>query len=225
VPASKSNRPRYEAAVARLRELFAKRGRVLVPDEYRRSTETWQTYKHGYEIRFSIRNRSDLTKVKSMLRVVGIDAGRPYRNAGGSVLPIYGASRVLEAIIYLGLNPKPPNRRLPSLDPSVLREQLPAAGRTGIGTRPSARVYPVVAIANSKQLKVAGRLHDRGPLTARELSATRGRTRDSHLGRTRDSHLIREASRGPRDILASSARPSRMSLPLTADSLQLLTGH
>jgi hypothetical protein len=174
VPASKSNRPRYEAAVARLRELYAECGSVLVPDEARRRTETWQTYKHGYEIRFSIRNRSELTKTESMLRVVGIDSGRPYRTPSGNVLPIYGASRVLEAILYLGLRPKPPNRRLPSLGRSVPRERLPAAGRTRIGTRPPARGYAVVAIANSRQLKVAGRLHDRGPLTARELSATGG---------------------------------------------------
>ena len=174
MPIPRSNRRRYEAAAGRLRELYAKWGRLRVPDEACRRTETWQTYKHGYEIRFSIRDRSELTKIEGLLRVVGIDSGRPYQVSGGSVLPIYGASRVLEAIIYPGLKPKLPNRLLPSLDPSVLRERLPAAGHTRFRTRLPARGYAVVAIANSKQLKVAGRLHDRGPLTARELSTTGG---------------------------------------------------
>ena len=159
----KSKADRIAAAAARLRELYAIRGSVRVPDEFRRRNETWQTYKHGYELRFNARDRSELRKIQGLLRTVGIDHGRSCRTSGGQELPIYGAERVLRTIIVLGLTPKSPRRRTSSDGPTAPPRPVHL---------PPARGDAASAIADRRQWKIVMRLADRGPLTARKLSAT-----------------------------------------------------
>jgi hypothetical protein len=145
---------------------------VRVPDEYRRRNETWQTYKHGYELKFYARDRSELRRIQGLLRTVGIDAGRSYRTAGVHTLPIYGTERVLRTILDLGLTPKPRRRRpAPAVQPAP-RGRARVVSRFRPGSWPSARGDAAIAIADRRQRKIVMRLVDRGALTARELSAT-----------------------------------------------------
>jgi hypothetical protein len=165
---SRPGSARYKAAATRLRELYARRGSVRVPDEYRRRNETWQTYKHGYELHFHARDRYELNKIQGLLRTVGVEAGRSFKNSGVHTLPIYGTERVLRTILDLRLTPKPRRRRpAPTVRPA-LRGRPPAVRPV---TWPTAYSAAVEAIADRRQRKIVVRLANRGPLTAKELSA------------------------------------------------------
>jgi hypothetical protein len=161
-------------------ELYARRGCLRVPPDDRR-TKGWWKDKHGYEIRFRAQDHSELTMIQGLLRVVGIDAGRPYVTSGGSVLPIYGASRVLRAVLDLGLELKPPRRRTSPAGQSAPRDRSPVASHLRPGSSPPASGDVAGAIADRRQRRIVMRLADRGPLTARELSATRSQL--THLRR------------------------------------------
>jgi len=196
MPATGFNRRRYETAVERLREICASRGTLRVPDEERRRTQTWQTYKHGYELTFNVRVRSELVQLQRLLKVVGVAAGRPYRADRGHVLPVYGTERVLRAIIDLGLNPKRPCRREVSGGPAAPRVRSPVARRALPATRPAARGDVRGEMKDPRQLRVAMRLFNKGPLSTRELKTTR-----ALLGQMRERGLVAALplkNRGPR---------------------------
>jgi len=158
------------AATRRLRGLYAKRWYLRIPDEARRR-QTPEEYKRGYELRFRARGHSELKDIRSLLRAVGIRAGRPYLKRGRPVLPIYGANRVLQAILYLGLKLKPPRRHMPLAGQPARRGRLSVARRPRPLSRPPTHRTATAAVANRRRRKLIMRLAICGPLNARELSA------------------------------------------------------
>jgi hypothetical protein len=141
------------AAAGRLRELYARCGCLRVPIERRLRGEDRQVYKHGYELRIGARNRPELSEIQSLLQVLGVDAGRPYLKHGCPIVPIYGRERVLQVIRDLRLTRSLGRSRS---RPFVPRMKAPAR----------------FAFTTQRQLVVALRMYDRGPLTAREVSTT-----------------------------------------------------
>ena len=160
MPASRSRSARYEAATARLRELYSRCGYLLVPNEARRRAETWQRYKKGYEIRFRALDISEAAEILRLLRVVGIGAGRPYMHLGRPVIPVYGESRVRQALRDLRLKRPPPEAR---------KRRMAEPAKTH---RKTSRWQGTAAIASMRQFDIAVLLDYRGPLAAGELNTT-----------------------------------------------------
>jgi hypothetical protein len=136
--------------------LYARSGYLRFPDEHRRRTETWRTYKHGHELRFKALDEPESARVVALLRVVGIDAGRPYMNLDRVIVPVYGKRRVLQAIRNLRLKRRAtgaPKRR-------------PAMPRAGI--RATARWPGTAEITSVKQLDATMLIYSGGPRAAEE---------------------------------------------------------
>lgn len=148
------------AAGERLREFYAQGGCLRVPNEHRSRHETWRTYKHGHELRFRAWDESESAEILSLLRVVGIRAGRTYLNSGRPVIPVYGAERVRNAIRALRLKRPPPEARKRRV--AEPRETIRAAARWP-GTR---------ALTTLRQLDVVGFLENWGLLTVEDMGTT-----------------------------------------------------
>jgi len=153
VPACRPDSPKFRDAAARLREVFDVCGCLRVPIETRIQHENRQAYKHGYELRFGARDRSELREIQGLLRVVGAEPGRPYLKHGLPIVPIYGRQRVLRAIRDLQLE-----------RPKVVALSRHAA--------PGARAPARLPFKTVGQLVVAMRMYDRCPMTARRIGTS-----------------------------------------------------
>ena len=49
-----------------------------------------QKYKKGYEVRLTARTKTELARLRRMIRTVGFRPGKPYENGSRFVQPIYG---------------------------------------------------------------------------------------------------------------------------------------
>lgn len=85
---------RLSPAQRRAVELFHKGACVRTPNEDRLE-EGHQKYKKGWEIRFSVRSRSDASELKRILQSLDLRSGRPYRKHQTTwILPMYGREQV-----------------------------------------------------------------------------------------------------------------------------------
>jgi hypothetical protein len=79
---------------ARLAYFFHRNGYLRLPDQARRRQEGSRKYKKGYEVRLVARSEVELKQMTSLLRQVGLKAGRPYQKGKQKVQPIYGKQAV-----------------------------------------------------------------------------------------------------------------------------------
>ncbi len=70
------------------------------PDKKRRNIEG-QSYKQGYEVRLVVKNKAELKKIKSLLKDLGFDIGKPYAKGTQFVQPVYGKYQVEKLKIIL----------------------------------------------------------------------------------------------------------------------------
>lgn len=60
-----------------------------LPDEKHRKLEGL-AYKHGYEVRLVVNNKTELKKIQSLLFDLDIDVGKPYNKGSLFIQPVYG---------------------------------------------------------------------------------------------------------------------------------------
>ncbi len=53
-----------------------------------------QTYKKGYEVRFSVASRAELRQVQQSLGALNLKPGEPFSKRNRIVQPVYGATAV-----------------------------------------------------------------------------------------------------------------------------------
>jgi hypothetical protein len=82
-----------EEAASFLIRLFARSGCVRTPNPLRRQRDT-QTYKKGYELRFSVASPAELRLVQASLKALKLKRGEPYSTGSRLVQPVYGANAV-----------------------------------------------------------------------------------------------------------------------------------
>lgn len=70
------------------------------PDKKRRKIEG-QSYKHGYEVRLVVKSKTELKQIKSLLKELGFDIGKPYAKGTQFVQPVYGKYQVEKLKIIL----------------------------------------------------------------------------------------------------------------------------
>jgi len=151
---AKSKADRIAAAAARLRELYARRGQLRVPDKARAKAVGRCKYKHGYELRFRTYSDTELAEVLRLLHTLGIPTGRPYPvSSSGTAVPVYGRERALSAVRKLRL-------RRPSL----------CARCQQFAFRDERR--PRLAFTTLRQLDVAILMYGCAPMMARRINTT-----------------------------------------------------
>ena len=81
-------------AKRRLARTFRRNGYCRRPNEDRRSSEGYDNYKKGYEVRLLAKNEKDLAKLREALRVAGFRVVNPFQKAKQWVQPVYGQDAV-----------------------------------------------------------------------------------------------------------------------------------
>ena len=64
------------------------------PDAARLESESYDTYKKGFEVRFAAASPADLNQLRRLLSGAGLKPGRPYKKANRWIQPVYGRAAV-----------------------------------------------------------------------------------------------------------------------------------
>jgi hypothetical protein len=75
--------------LSELMGFYTRNGCLRAPNKERQKLEGGY-YKHGYEVRLVAKNRAELLKIRSLLRIAGFEVGRPFKKRSQTILPIYG---------------------------------------------------------------------------------------------------------------------------------------
>jgi hypothetical protein len=73
----------------RLLYFFCRNGYLRSPNKARRKRDG-QYYRKGYEIRFVVNNKEELSEMRALLKKAGFKAGKPYSKHSRFVFPVYG---------------------------------------------------------------------------------------------------------------------------------------
>lgn len=85
---------RLGPAQRRAVEVFLNGGCVRTPNEDRLE-EGYRSYKKGWEIRFTLRSKPEVSQLRLILQDAGLDAGSSYRKRERTwILPVYGRDQV-----------------------------------------------------------------------------------------------------------------------------------
>jgi hypothetical protein len=76
-----------------LREFFRRNGYLRRPNEDRRR-KLGPKYKKGWELRFVLSTRTELTQVRRLLRQLGLRRAKPFKKHTRWVQPVYGKSAI-----------------------------------------------------------------------------------------------------------------------------------
>ncbi len=78
-----------DSAEVQLTQLFCRNGCLRLPNETRQQ-EGHAKYKKGYEVRLVAYSKTELNKIRRLLRQTGFDLGNPYQKGPRMVQPVYG---------------------------------------------------------------------------------------------------------------------------------------
>ncbi len=78
-----------ESVKKQLVYFFNRNGYFRIPDPERQRTER-ETYKKGYEIRFTAEDKEELLKIRKLLSKAGFKCGKPYSDYPHFIQPVYG---------------------------------------------------------------------------------------------------------------------------------------
>lgn len=63
-------------------------------DAKKRKKLTSQVYKKGYETRFTCASKKEAREMVAALKVIGINAGKPFAKGNSTMVPVYGKDQV-----------------------------------------------------------------------------------------------------------------------------------
>jgi hypothetical protein len=78
-----------KAAIKQLRYFLLRNGCLRSPNTVQRKNKG-QTYKKGYEIRFTAMNENELSLIRLLLIKANYKLGRPYVKVNRFIQPVYG---------------------------------------------------------------------------------------------------------------------------------------
>lgn len=77
----------------KLVQLYLECGYMRIPNEDR-FDEGSQSYKKGWELRFSIKTDEKLIQAQQLLKALGFRFGKPFMKVKRKILPVYGYEQV-----------------------------------------------------------------------------------------------------------------------------------
>ena len=86
----KSKKIKPDSPEGTIVELFLRSGYTRAPDEKRIKEDGRRKYKKGYEVRFSLINKKELSQLRKALRSLKIPYGSPFMKHKRIILPVYG---------------------------------------------------------------------------------------------------------------------------------------